>query len=259
MSTLDLFDLTGQVAVVTGGSRGLGREMCLAFARCGASVVIASRKLDACAALAEEIAADDSMPPNVEAHPVACHIGRWDDCDRLVAATLERFGRLDVLVNNAGMSPLYPSLGAVTEDLFDKVIAVNLKGPFRLSALAAEHMRANGGGRIINVSSVAAVQPSAAEVPYATAKAGLNTLTVAMAHMFGPEVRVNGIMPGPFLTDISHAWDMDAFAEQVKRFPLPRGGEPGEIVGAALYLASAASSYTTGTIIKIDGGMSWAP
>jgi NAD(P)-dependent dehydrogenase (short-subunit alcohol dehydrogenase family) len=252
----DLFDLTGKVAVVTGGSRGLGREMCLAFAAHGASVVVASRKLDACEALAAEIAENHGT----DVVGVACHVGRWADCDALISTTLEWFGRIDVLVNNAGMSPLYPSLGEVTEDLFDKVIAVNLKGPFRLAALAAEHMAANNGGSIINVSSIAAVQPSAAEVPYGAAKAGLNALTVALAHMFGPSVRVNGIMPGPFLTDISKAWDLDAFRTQAERtIPLRRGGEAEEIVGAALYLAGAASSYTTGSIIKVDGGTAWSP
>lgn len=254
-----MFDLTGQVAVVTGGSRGLGREMCLEFARRGASVVIASRKLDSCEALVAEIAADESVPDGVEALPVACHVGRWPDCDALVAATLERFGRLDVLVNNAGMSPLYPSLSAISEDLYDKVFDVNLKGPFRLSALAAEHMQANGGGRIINVSSIAARQPSAREVPYALAKAGLHALTVALAHMFGPTVRVNGIMPGAFMTDISKAWDLEAFNQSAKAIPLQRGGEAHEIVGAALYLATNASSYTTGSILKVDGGVGWSP
>ena len=252
----NLFDLTGKVAVVTGGSRGLGREMCRAFARHGASVVVASRKLDPCVELADELTADHGT----EAMGVACHVGQWDDCDALIAAAIERFGTIDVLVNNAGMSPLYPSLGQVTEALFDKVIGVNLKGPFRLSALAAEHMVEHGGGSIVNVSSTAAVQPSASEVPYGAAKAGLNALTVAFAHAYGPSVRANGIMPGPFLTDISKAWDLDAFAERARTsIPLERGGEPGEIVGAALYLASEASSYTTGAIIKVDGGTAWAP
>ena len=252
----DPFDLFGKVAVVTGGSRGLGREMCLAFAARGASVVVASRKVEAC----EQLAAQITEAHGTESVGVACHVGRWDDCDALFDTTLERFGRIDVLVNNAGMSPLYESLGAISEDLFDKVIGVNLKGPFRLSALAAEHMAAHGGGTIINVSSIAAVEPSAAEVPYAVAKAGLNTLTVALAHMFGPTVRVNGIMPGPFLTDISNAWDLDAFDRRAKTaIPLQRGGDAREIVGAALYLASSASSYTTGSIIKVDGGTAWSP
>jgi NAD(P)-dependent dehydrogenase (short-subunit alcohol dehydrogenase family) len=187
----DLFDLTGKVSVVTGGSRGLGREMCLAFAAHGASVVVASRKVDACDELARQI----SDTRVTEALGVACHVGRWDDCDALVATTLERFGRIDVLVNNAGMSAFYSSLGSVSEELFDRVIGVNLKGPFRLSALAAEHMPAHDGGSIVNVNSIAAVEPSAAKVPYDAAKAGLNALTVALAHMFGPTVRANGIMP----------------------------------------------------------------
>lgn len=253
----DLFSLDGKVAVITGGSRGLGREMALAFARHGASVVVASRKLDACAELAESISRDIGRP----ALGVACHVGRWDDCGSLVDTTLERFGTIDILVNNAGMSPLYPSLPEVTEPLFDKVIDVNLKGPFRLSALAADHMAARTGGSIINVSSISSIQPSAAEVPYGAAKAGLNALTVALAHMYGHGgVRVNGIMPGPFLTDISKAWDLEAFGRMAETaIPLQRGGNPDEIVGAALYLASDASSYTTGSIIKVDGGTTWAP
>jgi NAD(P)-dependent dehydrogenase (short-subunit alcohol dehydrogenase family) len=249
----DIFDMTGKVAVVTGGSRGLGREMCLAFAAKGAKVVVASRKLDACEALAEEISGAGG-----EAVGLACHVGRWDDCDALVAASKERFGRIDVFVNNAGMSPLYPSLPEVTEELFDKVIGVNLKGPFRLGVLAGTAMRETGGGSIINVSSVAAVQPSPMELAYGAAKAGLNALTLGLARSFGPTVRSNGIMPGPFLTDISKAWDLDAFNEGARRtIPLQRGGEANEIVGAALYLASDASSYTTGAIIKIDGGAAW--
>jgi NAD(P)-dependent dehydrogenase (short-subunit alcohol dehydrogenase family) len=165
-----------------------------------------------------------------------------------------------VLVNNAGMSPLYETLADVTEDLFDKVIAVNLRGPYRLCALVGPRMAAGAGGSIINVSSIAAVQPSPIEVPYAAAKAGLNNLTIALARVFGPNVRVNTIMPGPFMTDITKAWDLDAFAETAKsRIPLQRGGDAHEVVGAALYLASDASSYTNGAVIKIDGGLAFAP
>jgi NAD(P)-dependent dehydrogenase (short-subunit alcohol dehydrogenase family) len=250
-----LFDLTGRVAVVTGGSRGLGREMAAAFAAHGADVVIASRKADACVRVAAEIAAATGR----RTLGVGCHVGRWADCDRLVDDVYARFGHVDVLVNNAGMSPLYPSLGEIGEDLWDKVLAVNLKGPFRLSVLVGERMVAGGGGTIVNVSSVAAVAPSPAEVPYAMAKAGLNNLTVALSRAFAPKVRVNCIMAGPFMTDISKAWDLEAFAEQARRMiPLGRGGEPREIVGAALYLASEASSYTTGAILKVDGGASRA-
>jgi len=254
--TPDLFDLTGKVAVVTGGSRGLGREMCLAFARRGADVVVASRKAESCEKLADEIRSATGR----EALGVGFHAGRWEDCDRLAEAAWERFGRIDVLVNNAGMSPLYPSLPALSEELYDKVMAVNLKGPFRLSSIVGARMAEGDGGSIINVSSIAAVMPTPAEIPYGAAKAGLNNLTLGLARAFGRKVRVNCIMPGPFLTDISKAWDMEAFAKQAERaIPLGRGGEPNEIVGAALYFASDASSYTTGAVLKIDGGAAFSP
>lgn len=250
------FDLTGKVAVVTGGSRGLGKEMCQAFAEHGADIVVASRKEDACVALAEEITASTGR----QAMGIGAHVGHWRDCDRLVDAVYERFGRVDVLVNNAGMSPLYPSLDAVTEELFDKVIGVNLKGAFRLSALVGTRMAAGDGGSIINVSSIAAVQPAPTELPYAMAKAGLNAMTIGLSRAFGPKVRTNTIMPGPFLTDVSKAWDLDAFEKTAKAtIPLQRGGLPHEVIGAALYLASDASSYTTGAVIKIDGGAAYSP
>jgi len=245
----DLFDLTGTIAVVTGGSRGLGREMVLAFAEHGADVVIASRKLDNCEAVAEEVRALGRR-----ALAVAYHAGSWQDADRLAEAAYAEFGRVDVLVNNAGMSPLYASLDAVTEELFDKVIGVNLKGPFRLSSIVGARMAAGDGGAIINVSSIASQRPSPTEAPYGAAKAGINSLTGSLAAAFGPKVRVNCIVPGPFLTDISKAWDLEAFNARAKgAFALQRGGEPHEIVGAALYLASGASSYTTGALINIDG------
>jgi NAD(P)-dependent dehydrogenase (short-subunit alcohol dehydrogenase family) len=252
----DLFDLSGKVAVVTGGSRGLGREMVLAFAERGADVVIASRKADACLALAEEVRSATGR----EALGLGYHAAVWEDSDRLTEAAYDRFGRVDVLVNNAGMSPLYPSLSEVSEELFDKVMGVNLKGPFRLSSLVGSRMARTHGGSIINVSSIAAVQPTPMEVPYGVAKAGLNSLTLALARAFAPRVRVNCIMPGPFLTDISKAWDLEAFERNARRgIPLQRGGRPDEIVGAALYLASDASSYTTGAVIKVDGGAVYAP
>lgn len=250
------FDLTGKVAVVTGGSRGLGRHMSLAFAEHGADVVVASRKEGACAELAAEIGEKFGR----KAAGVAFHAGRWEDCDRLVDFAYERFGRVDVLVNNAGMSPLYGSLTEITEELYDKVLAVNLKGPFRLSSLTAERMVRGDGGSIVNISSIAAVQPSPAEIPYAVAKAGLNNLTIGLSRTYAPSVRVNAIMPGPFLTDISKAWDLEAFGEWAKTgIPLGRGGRPEEVVGAALYLATDASSYTTGAVLKIDGGAAFAP
>jgi len=248
----DLFDLTDRIAVVTGGSRGLGREMVLGFARAGADVVIASRKVESCQALARQVEAETGR--RALAH--ACHVGRWQDLDRLADAAYQTFGKVDVLVNNAGMSPLYDQVVNVTEDLYDKVLAVNLKGPFRLTALVGTRMAAGAGGSIINVSSVGSIRPSGDIVPYAAAKAGLNAMTVAFAHAFGPKVRVNCIMPGTFVTDINRGWDWKEFdAKHAVRFALRRAGEAAEIVGAALYLASDASSYTTGTILKVDGGV----
>lgn len=247
----NLFDLTGKVALVTGGSRGLGREMVRAFARHGADVIIASRKYEACAELAEEI----ERTTGRQALPVACHVGEWDQVEALAERAYERFGRVDVLVNNAGMSPLYDHVSNVSEALWDKVIAVNLKGPFRLTAIVGTRMAEGDGGSIIMVSSTAAIYPRANVVPYAAAKAGINAMTVAFAHAFGPKVRVNCIMPGPFLTDISKAWDLEAFQRRAETsIFLRRGGEPHEIVGAALYFASSASSFTTGAVLEVSGG-----
>jgi NAD(P)-dependent dehydrogenase (short-subunit alcohol dehydrogenase family) len=247
-------DLTDRVAVITGGSRGLGREVALAFAAAGADVVIASRKLAACEAVADEI-----RDRGRGSLAVACHVGRWDDLEALVESTYAHFGRLDVLVNNAGMAPLYPSLDSVSEELFDKVIDVNLKGPFRLTAIAAPRMIAGGGGSIINVSSIGARHPQWSDLPYAAAKAGLEALTIGFAGAYGPSVRVNTIAVGPFLTDISTAWDVESFERFAShRYPLGRLGRPPEIVGTALYLASDMSTFTTGSTVRVDGGVSIA-
>jgi NAD(P)-dependent dehydrogenase (short-subunit alcohol dehydrogenase family) len=243
-------DLTGRIAVVTGGSRGLGREMVLGFAAAGADVVIASRKLAACQRVADEVLESTGR----DALPVAFHAGRWEQAEELVEAAYQRFGRVDILVNNAGMSPTYPAVTAVSEELFDKVLGVNLKGPFRLTALIGSLMVRDGGGSIINVTSMGAVKPRGDILPYAAAKAGLNALTVGFAREFGPTVRCNAIMAGTFLTDVSAAWDAEAFAARARHFALRRGGRPEEIVGTALYLASDASSFTTGAIVPVDGG-----
>ena len=245
-----LHDLTGKVAVVTGGSRGIGRAIVQTLAEAGADVVIASRKLDACEAVAQQIQASTGR----KAVPIACHVGRWDDCDRLIAESLALLGRLDVLVNNAGMSPRYPSLDAISEELYDKTLAVNLKGPFRLAVLAATHMAGHDGGSIINIGTAGSLTASVHELPYACAKAGLNALTVGLADAYAPKVRVNAILPGPFRTDISKAWAPPEGAE-VPFVPLGRMGEPEEVAPLALHLASAASSYTTGAIIRVDGGV----
>jgi NAD(P)-dependent dehydrogenase (short-subunit alcohol dehydrogenase family) len=247
----DLFDLTGKVAVVTGGSRGLGREMVLAFAAHGADVVIASRKLDNCEQVAAEVEALGRR-----ALPLAYHAASWQGADDLAAAAYEHYGTVDILVNNAGMSPLYSSIDAVSEDLYDKVMSVNLKGPFRLSAVIGTRMKDAAGGRIIFVSSIASQRPSANELIYGAAKAGINNLTYGLARTLGPTVRVNCIVPGPFLTDIAKAWDMERMGPLFRaNYALERAGEPHEVVGAALYFASDASTYTTGTTLNLDGGV----
>jgi NAD(P)-dependent dehydrogenase (short-subunit alcohol dehydrogenase family) len=142
----------------------------------------------------------------------------------------------------------------VSEELFDKVVAVNLKGPFRLAALVGTRMAAGDGGSIINISSAGALRPRADILPYAAAKAGLNALTQGLAYAFGPSVRCNAIVAGTFMTDVSSSWDINAFNARAQAFALQRGGQPDEIVGAALYLASDASSYTTGSLLTVDGG-----
>jgi len=244
--TADLFDLSGKVALVTGGSRGLGFQMVKAFAEHGADVIIASRKLDACEAVAAEV-----RVLGRRALAISAHVGRWDEIDRLVDQAYAAFGRIDILVNNAGMGPRVAS-HEVSEALFDKIIGVNFRGPFRLAALVAQRMAAGDGGSIINVSSSGALMPLPEVVPYSAAKAALNAITVSFAREYGPKVRVNTLSAGPFLTDIAKAWPEVAREHQPNAIGRP--GRPEEIVTSALYLASAASSYTTGAILRVDGG-----
>jgi NAD(P)-dependent dehydrogenase (short-subunit alcohol dehydrogenase family) len=241
-----LFDLSGKVALITGGSRGLGLQMVRAFAERGADVIIASRKLDACEAAAEEVRA---MGRRAMAYSV--HAARWDQIDALIEAAYSEFGRIDILVNNAGMSPAVPS-HEVTEALFDSVLGLNFKGPFRLASQVAHRMAEGEGGVIINISSTGALMPLPRVIPYSGAKAALNAMTVSLAHEYGPKVRVNSISAGPFLTDISKAWTPEA--RERSNNALGRPGRPEEIVTAALFLASPASSFTTGAVVRVDGG-----
>jgi len=244
----ELFSLKGKVALVTGGSRGLGREMVLAFARAGADVVIASRKLPACEETAREVEALGR-----KALPVSAHVGKWEEVDALVDTAYAHFGKVDILVNNAGLSPVAPSSEETSEELFDKVVAVNFKGPFRLGSLVGRRMADGDGGSIINISSSGAIFPAPKFGPYAGAKAALNTLAGVFGREYGPTVRVNTISAGPFLTDISKGWGDDA--RTGLRSAAGRPGETSEIVTTALYLASAASSFTTGSLIRVDGGL----
>ena len=224
--------------------------MALGFAEAGADVVVASRKLEHCEAVAEEV-----RGMGRRALAVSCHVGDWEQCEALVDVTVAEFGCIDVLVNNAGIAPVPPSLLGVTSDLFDKTIAVNLKGPLRLLALSAEHM--HPGGSIVNISSKASVYPSPFTVVYAAAKAGLNALTKAAAQEFGSRgIRVNSIVCGTFHTDSLHASlpSEEAQAQMASKVALGRIASAREIVGTALYLASDASSYLTGELIMLDGG-----
>lgn len=240
----------GRIALVTGGSRGMGREMVRAFAAEGADVVIASRKLANCQQVADEV----TTQYGIRALPVEVNVSDWDACGALVDQVYAEFGKVDILVNNAGLSPMYPSLGDVTEALFDKVIAVNLRGPFRLTALIGERMAAGGGGAILNISSVEAWRPQEHALPYAAAKRGLDALTEGFAQAFGPTVRVNGIQCGAFLTDISHAWSAEAMDRLSTTPALKRAGAPEEIVGAAMYFCSDDASFATGATLRLDGG-----
>lgn len=248
-----LFDVSDRVVLVTGGSRGLGAAMSLGLAQRGARVIVASRILAACEELAARI-----TNAGGHAHPLACHVGHWDTLDAVVDAAAARWGRLDCLVNNAGMSPVAPSLLETSETLFDKVIGVNLKGPTRLTALAARAMARTGGGSIVNISSLASVKPTPVTTVYAAAKAGLNALTTATAIEYAPVgVRVNGIICGTFDTDAASGFVRDPalLPDILRPIALDRVGRPEEIVGAVIYLLSDASSYTTGSLMTIDGGV----
>lgn len=244
----DYFDMTGKVVLITGGSRGLGYELAKGFAAQGADLMIVSRKVENCRAVAAEI---EAMGRRALAH--GCHVGHWNELDGLVEAAYREFGRVDVLINNAGISPVAESSASVSEELIDKILAVNFKGPFRLAALIGERMKAAGKGSIINITSTAAIRPLPEFGPYAGAKAGLNVLTRALSLEYGPAVRVNAIMAGPFWTDISKPWREQA--DRTSDSAVRRIGRPAEIVTTALYLASDHSSYTTGSIIELSGGI----
>lgn len=201
-------DLKGKLAVVTGGSRGLGLEISRGLARAGAGVAIASRRRESCQRVVDEIVAAGGQ---ASAH--AFDAGRWSDCDRLYAEVIERWGSAQILVNNAGKSPVAPSSLETSEELFDKIIAINLRTVFRLSARFGAHMRDGSGGAIVNISSSGALRPDPGFAPYAAAKMGLDVLTATFAQEYGPNVRVNTVMPGSFHTDATAAWShSEAFA-----------------------------------------------
>jgi NAD(P)-dependent dehydrogenase (short-subunit alcohol dehydrogenase family) len=246
----DLFDMTGKVVLITGGSRGLGRAMAHGFAEAGADLAIVSRKLDACVAAAAEL---EQM--GVRAFPYGCHMGRWDEIEPMFEAVWDHFGKVDVVVNNAGMSPLYPSLAEVSERLFDSVVGVNFKGPFRLCAVAGQRMFEAGGGSIINISSTASIAPTPVTAFYGGAKAALTVISQAVAAAYHPKVRVNTIVVGPFATDVAQHWpDPPDPADPRRTRSGLRIGAPDDIVSTALYLSADASRYVNGAAIRVDGG-----
>jgi NAD(P)-dependent dehydrogenase (short-subunit alcohol dehydrogenase family) len=241
----------GKSVFVTGGSRGIGRAVAEGMAAAGADVVIASRKLDSCEQAAKEISAATGR----RAVPMAFHAGRWDDAEVLADAVHDELGRCDVLVNNAGMSPLYPDLPSVSEELYDKVHAVNARGPFRLSALLGTRMAEGEGGVILNVTTAGTLRPGADDLPYAMAKAGLNAMTLALAGAWAPKVRANLLMPGAFDTDIATHWTPEMREAATRINPLGRMGVPQDMVGIAVLLASDAGAYINGAQILVDGGL----
>ncbi|AVZ39797.1 MULTISPECIES: SDR family NAD(P)-dependent oxidoreductase [unclassified Dietzia] len=242
--------LAGKVALVTGATRGLGKAMALALSEAGATVIVSSRKADQCEAVAAEISAATGNA----AHPLALHVGDWDAIEPAVDQIVRDHGSIDVVVNNAGIAPLAPSALEVSEALFTKTIDVNLKGPFRLMAVAGDRMVAAGGGSIINISSIGAERPSPPEATYAASKNGLNALTRAFAQEYAPTVRVNCIMPGAFASDMAADWDDEFLGLVVNRLPAGRLGEPAELAGLVVHLASDQAGYTTGALIPVDGG-----
>jgi NAD(P)-dependent dehydrogenase (short-subunit alcohol dehydrogenase family) len=246
----ELFDLTGKVAIVTGGSRGIGRAVAEGLAFAGADVVIASRKLENCRTAATEIEAATGR----RALPVAFHVGKWDDSEKLVDSVYGEFGRCDVLINNAGASPLYGDLTSVSEELYDKTHALNARGPFRLSVLIGSRMAEGEGGSIINVTTAGSLRPGTNDLPYAMAKAGLNALTLGLAGAWAPKVRANLVLPGAFDTDITKAWDPEVKTQAGRLNPMRRIGRPDDMVGVCVFLSSEASSYVNGAQVLVDGG-----
>ena len=247
------YELTDRVVIITGGSRGIGRAMALAFAEAGARVVVASRKQDGVDAVAAEI---ESRGGTVLA--IATHMGNEEAVAALVEQTVEAFGGVDIAINNAATNPHFGPMLTATTALWDKILEVNLRGAFFLCQQVAPIMEERGGGVIINVVSTAGIRPSPGMGIYSVSKAGLIMMTKVLAMELGPSnIRVNAIAPGVIKTRFSRAlWESEAIAQAVRdATPLGRLGEPGDVVGAALFLASPLSDYVNGEILVIDGGM----
>ena len=246
------FDLSGKVAIVTGGGRGLGRSIALGLAHAGADVTVCGRKIEACEDAAREIRALGRR-----ALPLSCHMGHSNEVEAVVDRTLAELGRIDIVVNNAATNPAARPLIVGTPDLFDKVYAVNVRGPLHLACRAAAWMADHGGGAIVNVISVGALRPGPTIGLYCSSKSALQALTRVMAQEWAPlGVRVNALAPGPVATDMVRAVEGTEFHRQmVDATSMKRIASPEEIIGSVLYLVSDASSYTTGSTLVVDGGM----
>ena len=248
-----LFDLSGRVAIVTGSTKGIGRAMAEGLAASGASVVVSSRKQDAC----ETVAAEIQEATGSRAIGIACHVGDWDAVGELIARVKDQLGRIDVLVNNAGINPARIGPADMTLDYWRKVFAVNVEGPLRTSQLAAPIMRDQGGGSIINIASLSSFVAFHEVAAYGASKAGVAALTRSLAVEFAPKnVRVNGIAPGIFPTDLNREllFTTARGREEILRTPMARFGRLEEVAGAAVFLASDAASFVTGEILTVDGG-----
>lgn len=246
-------DLTDRVAIVSGASRGIGRSIALSLADAGAQVVVASRKQEGVDAVVREIAEGGGA-----AVGVAAHVGNEEDVAMLVDKTVEAFGGVDIVVNNAGTNPHFGPLVTATTSLWDKIMDVNVRGAFFVCRQAVPIMQERGGGKIVNVASVAGVRPQPAMGIYSISKAALIMLTKSLAQELGPfNIQVNAVAPGVIKTRFSGVlWQTPTIAEAIeKHTPLGRLGEVDDVVGAALYLASPLSDFVTGTVLLIDGGI----
>ncbi|MGE0697504.1 MAG: SDR family NAD(P)-dependent oxidoreductase [Hyphomicrobiaceae bacterium] len=250
------FDLTGQVAVVTGSSKGIGRSIAEVMATMGAKVVVSSRKADAC----EEVA-DGIRKAGGEATVIPCHIGRKQDCEALIKGAVAKYGRVDALVCNAAVNPYFGPLSGISDEQWDKIMESNIRSNLWLANLAAPGMAERGGGTITIVSSIGGLKGSAKLGAYAVSKAADFGLARSLAVELGPKnVRVNAIAPGLVKTDFARAlWEDKAnLAKRLENSPLKRIGEPEDIGGIAAFLASKAGSFITGQVIVADGGVTIA-
>ncbi|MEQ8688503.1 MAG: glucose 1-dehydrogenase [Imperialibacter sp.] len=252
MTIQEKFRLDGKVAVITGASKGIGEAMALALGQAGAKVVVSSRKQEAVNEVAEKLKAE-----GIEAIGVAANAGDKADLKNLLAATEKAFGGVDIIINNAATNPVFGPVVQTDEAAFDKIMQVNVKGPFMLSKLAFPIMKQRGGGSIINISSIEGLSPEPFMGMYAVSKAALISLTKVFARECGAAgIRANVICPGLIQTRFSQGlWANEAILNKiVKELPIARIGQTDEMAGLALYLASEASSYTTGGVFVADGG-----